>query len=149
MRVGIGSDHRGFKLKNFLIDFLREKKIVVVDFGTYSSDSCDYPDFIYPLGVAIRERKIDKGIFICYTGIGSCICANKIKGVRAGLVYNLKTAKLSRKHNNTNVLVLGAGFLKREYAKKIVWVWLNTGFEGGRHLRRLRKILRIEEEESV
>jgi len=149
MRIGIGSDHRGFKLKNFLIDFLKSKGVEVIDFGTYSSDSCDYPDFIYPLACALRDKKLDRAIFICFTGIGSCICANKVKGVRAGLVYNLSVAKLSRLHNNTNFLVLGAGFLKKEYAKKIVWRWLYTEFEGGRHLRRLRKIKKIEEEESV
>lgn len=149
MKIGIASDHRGFKLKNVLIDFLKNKKFSVVDFGTYSNESCDYPDYVYPLASAVRQKKVEKGIFICYTGIGSCIAANKLNGIRAGLVYNIKTAELSRKHNNTNIIVLGAGFLKQEYAKKIIWRWLNTDFEGGRHLRRLRKIREIEEEEGI
>ncbi len=149
MRIGIGSDHRGFRLKNFLISQLKNKGMEVVDFGTYSSNPCDYPDFIYPLASALRDKKLDRAIFICFTGIGSCICANKVKGIRAGLAYNLSVAKLSRLHNNTNFLILGAGFLKNEYAKRIVFTWLNTEFEGGRHLRRLRKIRKIEEEENV
>jgi len=149
MRVGIASDHRGFKLKNVLIDFLKTKNVSVVDYGTYSNEPCDYPDYVYPLVKAVRDRRVNKGIIICYTGIGSSICANKVKGVRAGLVYNLKTAALSRRHNDTNIIVLGAGFLTLFLAKKIVWRWLNTEFEGGRHLRRVRKIRLIEEEESV
>ena len=149
MKVGIGSDHQGFRLKSVLSDFLRMRGVSVVDFGTYSKESCDYPDYVYSLGKAIREKSVDRGIFICYTGIGSCIVANKIKGIRAGVVWNVATAVLSRKHNNTNVLVFGAKGLKRESAKKIVWRWLHTEFEGGRHLRRLRKVKSIEEAESV
>lgn len=149
MKIGLASDHRGFKLKGSLIEFLKEKGISVIDYGTYSLEPCDYPDYAYPLAKAVKTRKIDRGVLICYTGIGSCIAANKVKGVRAGLVYNLGTAGLARKHNKTNIIVLGAGFIKFVLAKKIVRRWLESEFEGGRHLRRLRKIRKIEEEESV
>jgi ribose 5-phosphate isomerase B len=149
VKVGIGSDHRGFKLKEILAEFLRTKGFQVLDYGTYSGESCDYPDYVYPLSLAVRSRKIERGILICYTGIGSCIAANKVKGIRAGLVYNLKTATLARKHNNTNIIVLGTMFVKPDLAKKIIWRWLNTEFEGGRHSRRLRKIREIEERECL
>ena len=146
-KIALASDHRGFKLKNVLEEFLKEKGFEVLDFGTYSSSPCDYPDYVYPAACAVKERKVDRAIVICYTGIGSCIVANKVKGIRAALVFNSKMVSLSRKHNNSNVLVLGAGFLKIEEAKKIVMRWLKEEFEGGRHLRRIRKIKKIEEEE--
>ena len=149
MRVALASDHRGFKLKNVLLDFLKEEKYTVVDMGTFYSQPCDYPDVVYPAAVAVKEKKVDRAVLLCYTGIGSCIVANKVKGIRAGLVYNSKIARLSRRHNNTNVLVLPAGFLKKEEAKKIVKVWLTTKFEGGRHLRRVKKIKDIEGGENV
>jgi ribose 5-phosphate isomerase B len=149
MRVALASDHRGFKLKSFLADFLKEKGYTIIDFGTYSLDPCDYPDYIYSASKAVRDRKAERAVLICYTGIGSCIAANKVKGIRAALVSDLKSALLSRRHNNSNVLVLPAYSLKVEDAKKIVSVWLKTEFEGGRHLRRLKKIAEIEEMENV
>ena len=149
MRIAIASDHRGFKLKNFLGDYLSSKGYEVIDFGTFSSDSCDYPDYVYPAVLSVKNRKAKRAIVICYTGIGSCIAANKIKGIRAALAFNIKTAVYSRRHNNSNVLVLAAGFVKRDYAKRLVIRWLNTEFEGGRHERRLRKIQKIEEKNYV
>jgi len=147
MKIALASDHRGFKLKNILEGFLKEKGYQVIDFGTHSSSPCDYPDYVYPACCAVKEKKVDRAIAICFTGIGSCIVANKVKGVRAALVFNLKMARLSRKHNQSNVLVLGAGFLKIEEVKKIVMRWLKEEFEAGRHLRRIRKIKKIEERE--
>jgi len=149
MKIAIAGDHRGFKLKNILTDFLKDKGYEVIDFGTHSDDPCDYPDYIYPACLAVREKKVDRAIVICYTGIGSCIAANKVRGARAALVFNLKTAKLTRQHNDSNVLVLPAGFLKGDYLKKVILAWLKTGFEGGRHQRRLKKIAEIEERESI
>ncbi len=149
MRIALASDHRGFKLKNLIADYLKRRGIEVLDFGTFSRDSCDYPDYVYPAVMAVKERKAQRAIVICYTGVGSSIVANKVNGIRAALVFNIKMAVLSRRHNNSNVLVLGAGFLKPDYALRIVSRWLNTGFEGGRHLRRLRKIEKIEEKHYV
>jgi len=149
MRVAIASDHRGFKLKNILIDYLKVKGLSVLDFGTYSQEPCDYPDVVLPAALAVKNKKVERAILICYTGIGSSIVANHIKGIRAALVFNLKMATLSRKHNNSNVLVIGSGFIKPDYVKRLVIRWLNTDFEGGRHLRRLKKIQRIEEQEDV
>ncbi len=146
MRIAFGSDHRGFKLKNILINYLESKGHKIIDFGTFSKDSCDYPDYIYPAAVAVANKKADKAIVICFTGVGSCILANKIKGIRAALVYNIKSAKFSRRHNDSNVLVLAADLFKPDYAQKLVLSWLKESFEGGRHSRRLRKIRKVEED---
>ncbi|MDD5195204.1 MAG: ribose 5-phosphate isomerase B [Candidatus Omnitrophica bacterium] len=148
MTIALASDHRGFELKSILEKFLNEKGCDVVDFGTYSCEPCDYPDYIYPAALAVKEKKADRAVVICYTGIGSCIAANKVRGIRAALVNSISTAALSRKHNDSNVLVLAAGTLKIEYAKKILNTWLKTEFEGGRHLRRINKIKEIEEKEG-
>ncbi|MFH1768807.1 MAG: ribose 5-phosphate isomerase B [Candidatus Omnitrophota bacterium] len=147
MKIALASDHRGFKLKNILIDYLEKKGYSLIDFGTFSRDSCDYTDYVYPAVRAVKEKKAEIAIVICYSGIGSSIVANRLKGIRAALVFNIKMAALSRKHNDSNVLALAAGFLTYDYAKKIVARWLNTDFEGGRHRRRLKKIEDIEEGE--
>lgn len=149
MRIAIASDHRGFRLKNILIEYLQKKDYSVCDFGTYAQDSCDYPDYVYPAALAVKKKKAERAILICFTGIGSSILANRIKGIRAALCFNIKMAVLSRRHNNSNVLVLGSGLVRVEYAKRLVAKWLDTGFEGGRHLRRLKKIETIEERENV
>ena len=149
MRIAIATDHRGFKLKNTLTKYLKEHTHEVVDFGTYSTDSCDYPDYAYPACVALRDKKVDRAIIICYTGIGSCITANKVKGVRAALVYSLKSAYMSRRHNNSNVLVIPSYLFKLESIKRIVSRWLKEEFEGGRHSRRIKKIQEIEEIENA
>lgn len=149
MKIALASDHRGVKLKSMLGEFLKDKGHQISDFGTYSYDSCDYPDYIYPACAQVRDKKADRAIVICYTGIGSCIAANKVKGVRAALVYSIKSASLSRKHNDSNVLVLPSHLFKVDYIKRIVSLWLKTEFEGGRHLRRLKKIREIEEERCL
>lgn len=149
MKIALAGDHRGFKLKDFLDNFLKEKGYETIDFGTYSCDSCDYPDYIYPASIAVRDKKCERAILICYSGIGSCIAANKVKGIRAALVSNVKSAVLSRKHNDSNALVLPAYLLTKEQAKKIVSAWLKAEFENGRHSRRINKIKEIEEKENV
>ena len=143
-RIIIGSDHAGFKLKETLKSFLIKKKFRVTDVGTDCEDSCDYPDFVYPVADKVSRGKFKKGIIICKSGIGSSIAANRLSGVRAALCYNLTVARLSREHNDSNVLVLGQGFVSTPAAKKITSLWLNTPFAGGRHKRRLDKIKRIE-----
>lgn len=147
MKIALASDHRGFKLKNILAAFLKEHGYEAVDFGTYTCDPCDYPDYTYLAALAVKNKKCERAVIVCYTGVGSAIAANKVRGVRAALVYSLKTASLSRRHNNSNVLVLPSHLFKTDYAKKIVLRWLKEEFEGGRHLRRLRKIGDIEDKE--
>lgn len=149
MKIALACDHRGFKYKDFLAVVLKEKGHEIVDFGTHSCDSCDYPDYTYPASVAVRDKKCDRAVLICYSGIGSAIVANKVRGIRAALVSNVKSAVLSRKHNDSNVLVLPSYMLKKEQVKRIVFSWLKAEFEGGRHARRVNKIKEIEEKENV
>jgi len=148
MKIALASDHRGFKLKNKLSDFLKEKGYKVFDCGAYSPEACDYPDYTYPAALAVRSKKAERAIVICYTGVGSAIAANKVKGIRAALVYSLKSACMSRRHNDSNVLVIPSHLFKVDYLKKIVLRWLKEEFEGGRHSRRLKKIREIEERET-
>lgn len=142
--IAVGADHRGFALKKRLIQFLKRKRFAVMDCGTDSEESCDYPDFVLKAARAVPRRKAWRAIAICHSGIGSAIAANKVKGVRAALVQNVEQARLSRAHNDSNVLVLGAGFVKGGQARKIVETWLKTPFEGGRHARRIAKITGYE-----
>ena len=118
---------------------------MVLDCGTNSSESCDYPDYILKAAQAVARKKAARAIGICYTGVGSAIVANKVRGVRAALVQNVRQAGLSRAHNDSNMLILGAGFLRPAEAKRIIDTWLKTEFEGGRHARRVRKITNYEE----
>lgn len=144
-KISIGSDHGGFLLKAKIVKFLKTKKCSVRDFGTFSEVSMDYPDTAFKVAQSISNRTAARGILICKTGVGNCIVANKLKGVRAALCHDVETARLSRAHNDANVLVLGALFVDEKLARKICAVWLKTPFEGGRHLRRIKKIERIEE----
>jgi len=142
----IASDHAGFSLKERLKDYLAKIDYAPRDLGTYSLDSCDYPDFAAALAREISRGKFKQGIIICKSGIGSSIIANRFQGVRAALCYNTKAARLSREHNDSNVLVLGSAFVRPDAAKKILGIWLKTKFPGvARHLRRLNKIKKIEE----
>ena len=140
----IAADHAGFALKEKLKVYLEKKGIPVKDLGTYSAQRCDYPEYAYALAKSISAGNALRGILICKSGIGSSIVANRLSGVRAALCYNLKATKLSRQHNDSNVLVLGAAFVKADLAKRMVWAWLNTKFLGGRHLRRVKLIREIE-----
>ena len=145
MRIGIGNDHSALELKAEIIEFLKEKGHEVVDFGTDSSESCDYPTDGEAVGRAVVAKEVDCGILICGTGLGISLAANKVKGVRAAVCSEPFTAKMSRAHNNCNVLAFGARVVGAELAKMIVDVWLNTEFEGGRHQRRVDMIMEIEE----
>ena len=140
----IASDHAGFALKEKLKIAFGKRGFKVVDAGTHNLDSCDYPDFVSSVGWGIMRKKFRRGIIICKSGIGSAIAANKFRGVRAALCYNVLAARLSREHNDSNVLVLGSAFVSVPLAKKITSIWLKTEFQGGRHIRRLNKIREIE-----
>lgn len=142
----IASDHAGFILKEKLRAYLEKKGFSVKDLGAHSQDRCDYPVYAASLAALISKGKYKQGILICGSGIGVSIVANKFPGVRAALCYNTAIAGLSREHNNSNVLVLGARFVKPALAKKILDTWLNTKFAEGRHKKRLNLIKRIEEE---
>ena len=143
-KIAIASDHGGFILKETLKAYLSKKRYAVKDFGTYSKERCDYPEYAYRASLAVSRGQVKQAILICKSGIGNSIVANKVPGVRAALCFNVTTARLSRQHNDSNVLVLGAAFVKPALAKKIVDVWLATQFEGGRHRRRLNQIREIE-----
>jgi len=144
MKISIACDHGGLDLKESLKKWLIENNYEVIDYGTNSKDSCDYPDFGRPACEAVRDKKVDRGIVICTTGIGMSIVANKVKGIRCALVSNTEGASLTRRHNDSNVLALGAKFTSDELAKEITKIWLETEFEGGRHQRRVDKIMEIE-----
>jgi ribose 5-phosphate isomerase B len=143
-KIVIASDHAGFSLKEKLKSHLKMKGIKIKDLGTTSKESCDYPKFAYALANEVSRGKFKKGILICKSGIGNSIVANKLPGVRAALCYNVKAARLSREHNDSNVLVMGAVFVNASLAKRITEVWLKTEFLGGRHRRRLNQIKGIE-----
>jgi len=145
MKIALGADHRGFQYKEKIRKFLQGKGYEVEDFGTFSEDSVDYPDFGLKVAQAVSKEEVDRGILFCWTGIGMCIVADKVKGVRAALCLNEEMAKLSREHNDSNVLSVSAKFNKEEELLKVVEVFLNTPFEGGRHQGRLDKILLGEE----
>lgn len=142
----IASDHAGFRLKEKLKPYLKKHGIKFKDIGTWSLDRCDYPKFAADLARNISQKRYKQGILICKSGIGNSIVANRFPGVRAALCYNAKAARLSREHNDSNILVLGSGFVNRDMAQRIVKIWLNTKFTGGRHQRRLSQIKKIEKE---
>ncbi|MCK4357434.1 MAG: ribose 5-phosphate isomerase B [Candidatus Cloacimonetes bacterium] len=143
-KIILASDHAGFQLKKVLLDYLR-KKIDVTDFGTFNEESVDYPDYGFPAAEKVANGEFERGILICGSGLGMSIVANKVKGIRAALCTSIDIAKLSRQHNNANILVLPGRFMKEDLAQKIVKVWLTTEFEDGRHQRRLDKIQKFEE----
>ena len=144
----IASDHAGFALKEKLKLFLEKKNFKVKDLGTYSNERCDYPVTAYSLAKEIAQGKYKQGILICKTGIGNSIVANRLARVRAALCYNVKAARLSREHNDSNILVLGSTFVNPGLAKRILNIWLNTQFQGGRYQRRLNQLKKIERELS-
>ena len=137
-KVILASDHAGYKLKEVIKNFLIKKKKKVLDLGTHDNKSVDYPDFAHRLSNKIKKNHF--GVLVCGSGIGMDITANRHRNVRAALCYNLKSAKLSRQHNNANVIAIGAKFTKKKIALKCVNTFLNTNFQGGRHLRRIKKI---------
>ena len=139
-KICIASDHAGYNLKETIKDYLINKHASIFDLGPYEKKSVDYPDFAKKVGNRLKNKKSDVGILICGSGTGMAITANKIKGIRAALCYNLSSTRLSRMHNNANIITLGARLTKKKDILKMLKVFLNTKFEGGRHLRRVKKI---------
>ena len=142
--MAIGADHGGFELKEALKKYLAELGYEVVDCGTNSKEAVDYPDFAYAVAQMVAQGKVFRGIMIDGAGIGSCMAANKVPGVRAAMCYDHATAVNSREHNDANLLTLGAGLIGENLARQIVKTWLETEFGGGRHARRVDKIVQIE-----
>ena len=138
--VCITSDHAGFNLKEDIKNHLINKKISIYDIGPYTSHSVDYPDYAKKLSNRIKLKKSDVGILVCGSGTGMAISANKIRSIRAAVCYNSKSTRLSRQHNNANIIALGSRLTKKKLSLKLVDIFLNTKFEGGRHLRRINKI---------
>jgi len=143
-RIALAADHGGYSLKENLKPYLQQQGYQVDDCGTHSPESVDYPDFAYAVAKKVSEGEAWRGIIIDGAGIGSCMVANKVHGVRAAMCYDHATAVNSREHNNANVLTLGAGMIEPSLARHIVLTWLNTTFGGGRHARRVDKIMDIE-----
>ncbi len=144
MRVAIANDHGGCELKDAIIDLLKRRNFDYTDLGTYSTDSVDYPDIAIKCAKAVAEGQFERGIIICGTGIGVCIAANKVKGIRAALCHDVYSARMSRKHNDANVLTMGGRVIGKGLAAAIVEEWLNCEFDHGRHERRLKKITDYE-----
>lgn len=140
MKIGMASDHAGYEYKTRLVELLKKKGYEVVDFGTDSEVSCDYPDYAHPLAEAVEKGKVDLGVALCGTGNGMSITLNKHQAVRAGLAWNSEIGRLVKAHNNANVLVMPARFISYPMATRILNTWLSTQFEGGRHQRRIDKI---------
>ncbi|PLY03351.1 MAG: ribose 5-phosphate isomerase B [Desulfuromonas sp.] len=145
--LAIGSDHGGYELKCAIIELFQERKIDYVDFGTNGPDSVDYPDFGAKVAKAVAAGDADAGVVICGTGIGISIAANKVQGIRAALVHDEFTAQMAKEHNNANILAMGGRVLSPETGKRLVGIWLDTEYEGGRHQKRLDKISAIEQEQ--
>ena len=142
MKIAIGCDHAAFEEKTILLEYIKEELNYnnIIDLGAHSCDSVDYPKYGHLVGNAVANNEVDKGIVLCGSGIGISIAANKIKGIRAALCTSKEHAVMSRKHNDANVLAFGARFTDIELIKSITKVWLDTDFEGGRHLTRVNKI---------
>lgn len=146
MKIAIACDHGGYDMKEALAAYLKEQGQEVKDFGSYSPASIDYPDFIFPAAEAVAKGEFDRGVVICTTGIGASICANKVKGVRCALVADEFSARMTREHNDTNVIAFGAHVTTIVRAKGMLDVWLGTAFSHGeRHERRINKISAYEE----
>ncbi|MBQ4443761.1 MAG: ribose 5-phosphate isomerase B [Clostridia bacterium] len=148
MRIAIGCDHGGIVLKPAILKYLEDKGIEYVDYGTYTTDSVDYPDYAVPVAEAVQSGAADKGILMCGTGIGITIAANKFDGIRAAVVSDEFCAAATAEHNNANILGLGGRVVTPEKAVKLVDIWLNTPYAGGRHQNRLDKITAIEKSQK-
>jgi len=140
MKVAIGSDHAGFEYKAKIIEYLKGKGIEVEDFGAFSTDSVDYPDFAHPVSESVENKNADYGILLCGSGQGVSMSANKHQGIRCALCWNSDIARLSRQHNNANIIAFPARFVAYEYAIEMIEVFFNTQYEGGRHEKRVNKI---------
>lgn len=146
MRIAVGADHRGFSIHNKVVDLLQKLGHDVLDMGTYGDDPVDYPDVAAAVARLVSEGDVQRGILICGTGIGMCIAANKFPSVRAAPCHDDLTAEMSRRHNDLNVLCLSADMLGERLIDRMIEIWLSTPFEGGRHARRVEKIVALERE---
>ncbi len=145
MKIAVASDHRGFEIKGKILSVVRDLGHEAIDFGPEAAESVDYPDFAAKVAGAVSGGKVDRGILVCGTGIGMCITANKFHGVRAASCHDDLTAEMSRRHNDANVLCLSADLLGDRLVNRMVEIWLNAEFEGGRHARRVDKIKGIDD----
>lgn len=148
MKIAVACDHGGFRLKNVIIDELKRLGYEVEDFGTYSEESCDYPDFAAKAARAVASGECEKGVVVCGTGIGVSITCNKIHGIRCALCHDVFSAKATRAHNDANMLAMGQRVIGEGLALEILRAWLSTDFEGGRHVRRIEKMMALEKEED-
>ena len=147
MKISLGCDHGGLELKNEIKAHLEARGFKCRDFGTYTKDSCDYPDYARPAAEAVASGECERGILVCTTGIGVSITANKIRGIRCALLSDLMSARLTREHNDTNMMAMGAGVVGEKLALEIVDTWLDTPFSGeARHQRRIDKVMALEAE---
>ena len=146
MKIAVGSDHRGFEVKRRIITVLQQMGHEVIDVGPPRRESVDYPDYAFQVAMAVGEGRAQRGVLVCGTGIGMCIAANKVKGVRAAPCHDSITAEMSRRHNDANVLCLSADLLGEELIERMLRIWLETEFESGRHARRVEKITRFEQQ---
>lgn len=145
MRIAVGSDHRGTVMREKIIKLLEKQGHEVVDMGTHSRESVDYPDIAAAVAESVSKKGVERGILVCGTGLGMCIAANKFPGVRAAPCHDDLTAELSRRHNDLNVLCLSGDILGERLVDRLVEIWLKTPFEGGRHARRVEKIAQLEQ----
>ncbi len=148
MKLSIAADHRGFQVKERIKAFLAELGHEATDFGTNSAEPCDYSDCAYPAAKAVAEGRTERGILFCGTGIGMSLTANKVRGIRAALCHDEVTVDMARRHNNANILCLPADLLGDKQIMQIIRIFLEAPFDGGRHLRRIEKLVQIEQEQS-
>lgn len=148
MKIAIGCDHGGITLKDSIVNYLEERGVQIEDFGTFGTESVDYPDYAYKVARSVADGRADKGILMCGTGIGISIAANKVNGIRCALCHNTETARLTALHNDSNILAMGGRVIDCDTAVDIVKTWLDTPFEGGRHINRINKISEIEKKEK-
>lgn len=145
MKIIIGADHGGYQLKNSITEWLKSQNHEVNDIGVFTPESVDYPDLARTVGEGVANGEYERGILVCGSGVGVNIAVNKIKGIRSTHCHDTVIARLSREHNNTNVITMGGRFIAKELAEEILTVWLNTEFSGGRHQNRINKISQMEE----
>lgn len=140
MKIAIGSDHAGFQYKEIIKSTLGDRGIEIKDFGTFSEESCDYPDFVRPVAIAVSKKEYDRGIILGGSGNGEAIVANRIPGVRCTICWNEDSARYARQHNDSNILSIGQRMVDEALLSQILDIWINTPFDGGRHLNRINKI---------
>lgn len=148
MKIAMACDHGGLHMKNTIKEHIEKKGYEVEDFGTYTQESCDYPDYAYAAAKAVANNECERGILVCGTGIGVSITANKVHGIRCALVHDVFSAKVTRQHNDTNMIAMGQRVIGEGLALEIVDAWLVGEFEGGRHAQRVNKIMDIERNEN-